>query len=148
MKTKTSSFTLIELMIVAIIVAILAAVAVALMQGNTKRAMATEAQSAMGMIRTALRANYAETNDYSKLPDGTAIATDCSNLPGIKYRTGARSNTNVGDLDGTYWDQARYTLSNLTANTYTITVTGVANTPQSGIGIILTQSGGFSTTGL
>lgn len=147
MKTQMRHFTLIELMIVAIIVAILAAVAVSLMRGNTKRAMATEAESTMGMIRTALRANYAETNDYSLLPTGSSIATDCSNLPGIKWRTGARTDSNVGDLDGTYWDQGRYTLSNLAQNTYTITVTGQASTPQAGMGIILTHSGAFVTSG-
>ena len=51
-KSRKAGFTLVELMVVAIIVAILAAVAIPLMSGNRTRAMATEAETALGTIRT------------------------------------------------------------------------------------------------
>jgi type II secretory pathway pseudopilin PulG len=138
---KSHSFSLVELMIVAIIVAILAAVAVVLMRGHTTRAMATEAYGAMGTIRTALRINYAETRDYGKRSDGTAI--DCTNLPGLK----ARDPTTPGDLDGRYWDQDCYQLAFPTPDTYVITATGKSDGPTDGVTITLTETGTFTKTG-
>ncbi|MFA5205244.1 MAG: prepilin-type N-terminal cleavage/methylation domain-containing protein [Lentisphaeria bacterium] len=145
MKAQTHSFTLIELMIVAIIVAILAAVAVSLMRGNTIRAMATEAEASMGMIRTALRANYAETSKYDTLPGGTAIATDCSNLPGVKFGTAA--DPKDGDLDGRYWKERDFSLA-LTPSTYTITAKGNGTDVPTTVKITLDDNGVFTRTGL
>ena len=53
-------FTLVELMVVAIIVAILAAVAIPLMSGNKKKAQATEAQAGAGTIKTLVRIMQAQ----------------------------------------------------------------------------------------
>ena len=56
--------TLVELMIVAVIVSILAAVAIPIYQANVKRAKASEADACLGSVRTALRVYYAENAAY------------------------------------------------------------------------------------
>ena len=63
-RNKKSGFTLVELMVVAIIVAILAAVASPLMAGNKERAAATEAQAGCSAIYTAQRVEKAENGAY------------------------------------------------------------------------------------
>ena len=80
MKNKKSGFTLVELMIVAVIVAILAAVAIPLTTANKKRAMATEAEAALGTIRSALRAMYVQTGAYNVDLSGNTIANGSSPL--------------------------------------------------------------------
>ena len=93
-KNNKAGFTLVELMVVAVIVAILAAVAIPLMSANKKRAISTEAESALGTIRSALRAQYAETGAYNVTVESTGAA-DLSNgdpataLPGISAGTAA-----------------------------------------------------------
>ena len=103
---KKVGFTLIELMVVAIIVAILAAVAIPLMMGNKKRAMATEADAGIGAVRTALRVNYADKGVYP--PSGAA-----STIPGI----------GAGDLDGLYFSTPDYAFT-IAGSNQTITATG------------------------
>ncbi len=100
-KNKKSGFTLVELMVVAIIVAILAAVAIPLMSGNKARAAATEAQAACSTIQTAVRMGQAE---------GSAFETTIDDLPGI----------NPGDLQGNYFDHDDYSIAGAYSN-YTIT---------------------------
>ena len=95
-KMRKNGFTLVELMVVAVIVAILAAVAIPLMSGNKKRAMCSEAEAALGTIRSQLRAQYAETKDYTKSALGGTVA-EAQNLAynlvkrvrwdGVYYRT-------------------------------------------------------------
>jgi len=99
-------FTLVELMVVAIIVAILAAVAVPLMSAQKKRAYATEAESTLGMIRTALRVYYAE---YGKYPVGTATAANqlVAGAVGIV----------ASDLSGTFFSSANYKFDVATTDT-------------------------------
>jgi len=107
-------FTLVELMIVAVIVAVLAAVAIPLMRGTTDRAMATESEAALGSIRSAMRAIYAETGDYSKA--GTIVINDIiigttgagtSQIPAFHPRKGT---VTAGDLDGTYFSEKCYAI--------------------------------------
>jgi prepilin-type N-terminal cleavage/methylation domain-containing protein len=111
-KNKKSGFTLVELMVVAIIVAILAAVAIPLMSGNKGRAAATEAQAGCSTIATAVRMNLVE---------GDAFETTINNLPGI----------NDGDLDGNYFDHTGYSIAGAYSN-YTITATANGNEGISG----------------
>lgn len=116
-------FTLVELMVVAVIVAILAAVAIPLMTANRSRAIGTEAESALGTIRVALRVNFSEANAYNIDSNGNTISSpiDLDSLT-------------LGDLEGRYFAEADYSLSDMTATTYTITGTGSGDA----LGIIIT----------
>ncbi|QBG46119.1 type II secretion system protein [Verrucomicrobia bacterium S94] len=115
MKRKKAGFTLVELMVVAIIVAILAAVAIPLMTGPTDRAIATEAQAGCGTIGTAIRMASVEGIDISSIER-------INDLPGISD----------GDLDGNYYDHADYSIVAYTAkNNYS--VAAAANEAKGGV---------------
>lgn len=137
--SSKAGFTLVELMVVAIIVALLAAVAIPLMSANKKRAAATEGEAGLGTIRSALRAVYAEKGVYNQNLNGGAInvAAVAGNVPGIS----------VGDLNGKYFVDGNYTVASISASNYSIQVvgtTGVVN----GVTITLNQDGTFGYTGL
>lgn len=144
MRKRRAGFTLIELMVVAIIVAILAAVAIPLMSANKKRAAVTEAESALGTIRSAARAMYAETEAYNLDQNGNDPSGPATGLPGI----------GVGDLDGRYFEDDDYTYAASDANNYTITAVGdtagsaVDGDIVNGVTITLDQDGEFTYTGL
>lgn len=130
-------FTLVELMVVAIIVAILAAVAIPLMTANVKRAKATEAEAGCGSVRTALRVYYAEKGAY---PASGAATT----IPGV----------GANDLDGVYFSTPDYAFVSAGA-TYTITATGnsggstaPSKAEVAGVVITLNHNGAFTRTGL
>lgn len=118
MLNNRKGFTLIELMVVAIIVAILAVVAIPLMRGNTERAIATECESALGSIRSAMRAYYAEHGNYSLPGVGTSyeavIQSGSSMVPGFNPRVTGKP----GDLDGTYFSEDCYEIQVPTADTF------------------------------
>ncbi len=125
-KKSKAGFTLVELMVVAIIVAILAAVAIPLMTGNKKRAMASEAQAALGTLRTQMSVYKAEKGAFPTLL--TAI------LP-----TGSK------ELDGTYFKTSDYSLSVATTSNYTLQAlgsTGDVNT----LTVTLTDLGAWGGT--
>ena len=138
MKNNKSGFTLVELMVVAIIVSILAAVAIPLMSANKKRAMSTEAEAGLGTIRSVLRAMYVQTGSYNADLNGNTIANGSSvtNIPGI----------GTGDLDGKYFSEDDYELTTVAAGTYTLTATGTNDV--AGVVITLDQSGTFTRMGL
>lgn len=139
MKTAgKKGFTLVELMVVAVIVAILAAVAIPLMSGQKKRAMATEAESALGTIRTALRAMYADTGAYNRDPNGNTITAPgaVTQIPGVSE----------ADLNGRYFGGGQYSITAIGASTYTLSVTGTGDV--AGVTITLNQDGQFTRTGL
>ncbi len=110
-----AGFTLVELMVVAIIVAILAAVAIPLMMGNRDRAMATEAQAGLGTLRTAMQVYKAEHGAYPANDSGQSM-TAVTDLT-VKN----------GDLDGKYFRTSGYTLTTVTASNYTMTAVGYTN---------------------
>lgn len=145
MKNKKSGFTLVELMVVAVIVAILAAVAIPLMTGNRERAMVTEAEAGLGTMRTALRAMFAQTGAYNVDLDGNALAAGAAAaaIPGIQ----------AGDLDGRYFDDDAYSITAVGATTYTLTADGGdSGAPEAAavadISVTLNQEGTFVRTGL
>ena len=118
-KSSKSGFTLVELMVVAVIVAILAAVAIPMMTANKKRAMATEAESALGMLRSSMRTLYAETGAYNVDRAGNTIpasstAGSVTAIPGVS----------TNDLAGRWFDYKAYTLETVTPSTYVLRVKG------------------------
>jgi len=139
-KSKKAGFTLVELMVVAIIVAILAAVAIPLMSGNKKRAAASEAEAALGTARSALRAMFAETGAYNQTPASSALAAGAAitAIPGV----------NQGDLVGRYWQEANYTIQSISASSYVLQATGSTDPNASGVTITLNTTGGWTRVGL
>lgn len=138
-RTSRAGFTLVELMVVAVIVAILAAVSIPLMSGGKKKAMASEADSSLGAVRACLRAMYAETRDYSKDPNGNTIEAGdpLTAIPGVS----------TGDLEGKYFKESDYDVASISASAYSLRCRGSTG-EVSGVTITLNQSGTFSRTGL
>ncbi|AQQ72009.1 PilD-dependent protein PddA [Limihaloglobus sulfuriphilus] len=86
---KRKGFTLVELMVVVLIVAILAAVTIPLLRGRIDAAKWAEGKAGIGTIATAIRAMYAESGGNSTY--GSEPAT----LGDLGFES--------GDLDGTYF---------------------------------------------
>ncbi len=126
-KNKKSGFTLVELMVVAIIVAILAAVAIPLMSGNKDRAKATEGQAGCTTIATQLRMYWAEN-------DAPAVAGVATTLKGI----------NTGDMNGAYFKDANYTFTHTAKDAYVVTALSTTETDSDGnaASVIMTVDGG------
>jgi prepilin-type N-terminal cleavage/methylation domain-containing protein len=126
-------FTLIELMVVIFIVGILAAVAIPIMRGRIDSAKWSEAKAAMGSIRTACRAFQAEKGP-SYASYGTTTLADL----------GLAST----DLDGKYFSNGAYVLTNFGATNYTITCTAANSTctekPTTPASEVLDQTGTFT----
>jgi len=104
-------FTLVELMITVLIVGILASVAIPLYQANVKRAKASEADAALGSIRTALRVYYAENGVYP---------TAANYIPVYNLSIDVDST----DIVGRYFPPTAYTYQSTDGINYTIRATG------------------------
>lgn len=109
-------FTLVELMVVAIIVAILAAVAVPLMMTNRDHAIATEAQTGLGTVRNALNIYKVGNGQYPVSEQG-------KDLGRVSVLT-----VKPGDLDGKYFRTDHYVLTTVTPSNFVITATCYTNT--------------------
>ena len=105
LKSK-AGFTMIELMVVVIIVGILAAAAVPIYRGNVKKAIATEATSTLGSIRSAERIYQAQ---YSKYTSATSAEIN--------------SMLNVDVLDPYYFDSGCYAVASTGVDNFTATCT-------------------------
>ena len=114
-------FTLVELLIVIIIVGVLASVAIPIMSGITKRAVASEAISMLGMIRTAEKAYYLEHHSY------TNVLTDLT----LRLRQNGAYGTS--DLDGTYVSEGCFSLVGITISTVYCKPLSNNSAPQSSI---------------
>ena len=90
---KRKGFTLVELMVVILIVAILAAIAIPIMRGRIDAAKWSEGKAIMGTIATAIRAYIAEKNE---------------NLANFDDITAAVLGFAPGDLSGTYFNDADF----------------------------------------
>lgn len=116
-------FTLIELMVVILIVGILAAVAIPIMRGRIDQAKWSEANSAAGSIRTAVRAYIAE-----KGPNYTGYTAD---LVGALDTTYEALGFAENDLDGKYFMQADYQITSVALDPPSCVIT-VGPTTKSG----------------
>jgi prepilin-type N-terminal cleavage/methylation domain-containing protein len=101
------AFTLIELMIVCTIIAILSLTAIPLYTTYTTSAIVSEGVAGTGAIRTALRIYRSQYGTYAgaTLPVGDVTGTLA---------------VGPADLDGKYFAQTDYYLSNVSTSTYTI----------------------------
>lgn len=109
--TSQKGFTLVELMITIVIIGILAAVAVPIYQSQINRAKASEADAALGTIRTALRVYYAENSTYPK--QGS-----------FKKVTAIGIGITATALNGKYFQASDYTYKSKDGKTYEIRATG------------------------
>jgi prepilin-type N-terminal cleavage/methylation domain-containing protein len=117
MQEKTNGFTLVELMVVILIVAILAAVTVSLLQGRVDEAKWSEACAAAGTVRVAIRTYAAESSI------ATAQALVGTNLGDAN--TQAILGFDSQDCEGTYFVPSDYSITAINANGIgVITVSG------------------------
>lgn len=136
--SSKKGFTLVELMVVILIVAILAAVAIPIMRGRIDAAKWSEGKAMMGTIATSIRAYCAEQDE-----DNLDLTTLLFNED-LGFR--------VNDLNGTYFSQADFKIVageyRVLANTLTFMIQGAINA-NSGInapvGFTLEQDGKWTT---
>lgn len=88
---RMRALTLIELMVVIIIVAILAAVMLPIMRGRIDSAKWSEGRAMAGTIKTAIKAYYAERGVGAAEPSYTELGFGPGDLEGkyFKYSTGS-----------------------------------------------------------
>ena len=116
-------FTLIELMVVILIVGILAAVAVPILRGRTKRAKWSEAATTAGAIRSVMRTYYVKDPIAAAAMAGSTVDT-------IQATLGFRA----GDLTGRYFQAGNFTITAIDGNGLaTITVAAPAGLTGSGV---------------
>jgi prepilin-type N-terminal cleavage/methylation domain-containing protein len=140
---KKRGFTLIELMIVILIVAVLAAVLIPLMAGRMDRAKWSEANAACGMINSAVRAYCAEKSNLT--PAELAAATGA--LVGGQLAFGDILGISVADLTGQYFGSAAYNVDSIDSvgATCVITVTRVGPNPPATPAAGMQYNGGAGT---
>ena len=113
-------FTLVELMVVIMIVAILAGVAIPLMQGRIDSAKWSEANAASGTIRTSIRAYFAENPTAAAALTGTLGIAATQGVLGFS----------ATDLTGTYFAPGDYTITSVGATGVAVlTVTAAGGDP-------------------
>ncbi|HBG28250.1 MAG: hypothetical protein A2Y10_09715 [Planctomycetes bacterium GWF2_41_51] len=93
-------FTLVELMVVILIVAILASVAIPIMRGRIDSAKWSEAAATAGTIRVAVKA---------ALTEDPAVVSNGDNLGTASVRAALKFGEK--DLEGTYFGSADYTIT-------------------------------------
>ena len=133
---RTKGFTLVELMVVVLIVAILAAVAITLMKGRIDAAKCSEAKAGIGTLASALRTYAADNPNFAATP------------------TKAQISVLATDLNGTYFDDPAYQIVSASCNngvlSYVITATAAnstrANPPTNPAKVTLTVVAGGAAT--
>jgi len=131
-RTNESGFTLVELMVVALIVAILVAVAIPMMSGNKTRAITTEAQAGLGSLRSAFQIYKTENGTWPTFLNAVQFSASVTNLT-VKY----------GDLAGKYFKDDGYKFVSVTSTNYTLQAQGYAG-DSSNIVITLSDAGVWS----
>jgi prepilin-type N-terminal cleavage/methylation domain-containing protein len=128
-KSRTG-FTLIELMVVILIVAILASIAIPILRGRIDDSKWSEGKAMMGSIATAIRAYHGEKGMAAAPP--TILGAGATGLGFVP-----------GDLTGTYFVDGDFSFSVTSMNPlqFTITATKATLTPTS---YQLDQAGNWS----
>lgn len=133
---RKKGFTLIELMVVILVVAILAAVAIPIMRGRIDAAKWSEGKRMAGTVATALRTFAAEEGEDAALT-GTVFSSWNADL-GFA----------VGELTGTYFRDADFTISDFVYGPpleFTITVgTSADDAPSRPDGYTLDHDGSWT----
>jgi type IV pilus assembly protein PilE len=122
-------FTLIELMIVVVVIAVLAAIAIPNFQEQARKGRRAEAVRSIGEYQLMLERWRAENPTYGACPTGVTCSGTRPSLPTSDFYT--------------------ITESNVTASSYTVTATrkpgsSMANDPKCG-NFVMTVSGGAMT---
>lgn len=123
MKSR-KGFTLVELMVVILIVAILAAVAIPILRGRIDAAKWSEGKAMMGSIATAIRAYCAEKGSVAV----TLTTADIIAATGLGFASGDLTGTYFAD--GDFGADASYDPANgAAALTFTVTCTAGSGGP-------------------
>lgn len=117
---KQSGFTLVELMIAVIVVAILTAVALPAYRSHVTSSRLTEAFSSLAAAQAASEQFWSNNRTYVGFDSATNFPQTTSNFT--------------------------YALSNETTSTYTITADGVTGSPVDGFTFTINQNGDRATT--
>jgi type IV pilus assembly protein PilE len=127
---KSAGFTLIELMITVVIVAILAAIAIPSYQSYVKRGNTQEATSNLATARVKMEQYFQDNRKYDGNVDANCVPVDATKTSPII-------------TDSKYFT---YTCTNMAATTYTVTATGVAAKGMSGYVYTINQDNAKTTT--
>ena len=112
---KIKAFTLVELMVVVLIVAILAAVAMPLLSGRISTSKWSEANAGAGTVRTAVRTYFVENPTAAQALSGTLDVAATQAVLGFTAQ----------DLNGAYFVPGDYNIDSVNANGIaTVTVSG------------------------
>ena len=139
---RNKGFTLVELMVVILIVGILAAAVAPIARGRIDTAKWAEANATAGALKTALRTYLATTDSDStdfSVVEGSLGNGSIASLLGFT----------VESLNGTYFNQSDYTISDVNGanSTCVVTVTSTHAQGPSGTGVLAVDGTWSITTG-
>ncbi len=115
---KQLGFTLIELMIVVVVIAILAAIAFPAYQESVAKSKRADAQGALMSLASSMERSYTENNNYCDV--GTTAVANCGGAAGDSGAPTVHGSTVPLDGGVAYYN---LTISAVSPNTYTLTAT-------------------------